>query len=253
MINSTGFSYRDIHSDSKFVYKVQLAGGLIQESFLADKNVETVKLRDSNKSSIRSVMREPKVIPMALFFEENLTEENAREVKRWLETDNFHPLRFDSNPSKIYYAQLNGAVNLSHNAISSGYIELEMLTNSPYSFSDYTEISGESKSASAETRIVLNNDGDIPTAPEIEVIMSSSPTNIEIFNETTGQKTIIGNNLSNETITIYNEYEEIHTSSSLVHKYDAHNGVFIHLIPGDNVIKLKGVYRYKMKFQPIYF
>lgn len=253
MIYSTGFSYNNVHSNSKHIYKVRTTGGLSQDTFLADKNVNTVKLRNSHKSRIQSITKEPLVIPMALYFDENLNEETARGVKRWLETDNFYPLRFDDDPNRIYYATPNGAIPLTHNAISSGYVEFDMLTNSSYAFSDKVSIKGSSTSLSSPTIERIYNDGDINVAPEMKFVVNpTSPSIIEVINETTGDRLLIENNLENETVTVLNEYEEIHTTSNLQNKYENHNDVFIKLESGENVLRLTGLFTYEFTFQPVY-
>jgi len=252
MIVSTGFAFNDEHSESKYVTKIRIQGGLIQDSFLANRSVDAVRLRNSYKTQLRTIEREPLVIPMALYFDENLTEENIRIVKRWLDTDDYKSLRFDEDPGRIYYAIVDGASTLSHNAISSGYVEFDMLTNSPYSFSDIIEVEGSSTSTQ-EREIRLHNDGDLEVSPKIEVVMNSKLAGtINITNETIGQHLVIENNLANETVTILNEYEEIHTTSTLQNKYSNHNGAFISLTPGENVLKFKGMYTFKLSFQSIY-
>lgn len=252
MIVSIGFHYDNEYSGNKGVIKVRTTGGLTSDSFLADVTNQTVKLRNSYKSHIESIEREPLVIPMALYFDENLDETNIRGVKRWLNQDDYKPLIFEDDPNRVYYAKLDGSSNLTHNSISSGYVEFNFITNSPYAFSPIVEIEGESVSATTFESISIHNSGDKITYPRIELRMpSTSPTDVEIFNDTTGEHLQIKNNKTNEIIIIWNEYEEFETSSSLRHVYDDHIGSFISLAEDVNDLRIRGKCTYLIEYQNV--
>lgn len=253
MIVSTGFYYNDEYSGHKNVIKIRTSGGLTSESFLATVTNNVNKPKNSYKSFIQDTELEPLVIPMALYFDENLDEVSIRDIKRWLTQKDFKPLLFEDMPDRVFYAKLDGASNLTHNSISSGYVEFDFLTNSAYSFSQEMELEGDSTSSTEYETILVHNEGDLKIFPRIEIIMNpTSPTDIEIFNDTTGDHFLLKNNLVNETIIIWNEYEELETSSSLRHGYDDHNGGFISLDEGLNELRIKGKFDYKLIYQNIY-
>lgn len=253
MIVSTGFHYSDEYSGNKGVIKIRTSGGLLTESLLGSVTNQAVKTKNSIKSYIQDSELEPLVIPMALYFDENLDDTTIRGVKKWLSQDDFQPLIFENQPDKVYYAKIDGSSNLSHNAISSGYVEFDFLTNSAYCFSHKIELEGASDSDTSYTNIFIHNEGDIVSYPTIKIVMNPTVlTDIEIFNDTTGEHLILKNNLANETILILNEYEEFETSSNLRYCYDDHLGSFIRFDEGLNELRIKGIFTYTIEYQNIY-
>lgn len=253
MINSTGFHYNNEYSGHKNVYKIHTSGGLITDSFLGTVTNQSIKLKNNHKSFIQHSESEPIIIPMALFFDDNLDETNIRAIKKWLNQDDFKELVFEDQPEKVYYAKVDGSVNLSHNAIATGYVEFDFLTNSAYSFSRIIELEGESNSVDEYETLYVYNEGDLTTLPKIKIIMNpNEATDIEIYNDTTGEHLLLQNNLIDETIIILNEYEEFETSSSLRYVYDDHQGTFISFAEGVNELRIKGDFSYTIEYQNIY-
>ena len=252
MITSTSFYYDGIYSEDMGVIKVRVGGGLVTDSFLSPVSVNQVKLKNSNKARIQTIDREPLTIPMALFFDENLSEESIRRVKNWLSKEDYRELRFENEPEKVYYAVLSGTSELTHNAVASGYVQLELLTNSSYSFSNVFTIEGISNETDF-SYVSIHNYGDEIAPTDIAVTMiNNSTSDIEIYNETTQENLKLVGNLANEEIVFMGEYEEIHTSSNLRHRYNDHNGVFISLQVGENRLRVKGDFKYKIEAQFIY-
>lgn len=253
MNNSIGFYYNQEYSGNKGVIKIRLGGGLVSESFMGSVTNDIVKLKNSIKSHIQNSELEPLVFPMALYFDENLDETTIRGIKRWLSQDDFKELVFEDDPNKVYYAKLEGTQTLSHNAISSGYLEFDFITNSPYAFSRKIEAEGEVDSTTTYQSLSLYNEGDLTVAPKIQIVIDPvDAEDVEIFNDTTGGHFLLQSNLVNETIIIWNEYEELETSSSLRYGYDDHNGQFITLIEGVNDLRIKGKFKYLIEYQHIY-
>ena len=253
MIISTGFHYNGEYSGHKNVTKIRTSSGLITDSFLASVDNKVVKTRNSRKSHIQNVERESLVIPMALYFDNNLDDVTIRAIKKWLNQDDFKELIFEDQPNRVYYAKLNGVSDLSHNNISSGYVEFEFLTNSEYVYSPLVELEGESDSATEFTSLLLNNNGDVPVFPKIKIFMNpNNATDIEIYNDTTGEYLLIQNNLVDEIIVVWNEYEEFETSSIIRHVYDDHNGGFISFAEGLNELRIRGIFSYIIEYQDIY-
>lgn len=251
MRTATGFHYNDEYSGNKGVLKIRTSSGLVTESFLGSITNQVVKTKNSIKSYIQDSESEPLVIPMALYFDENLDEGAIRRVKKWLMQDDFKELVFEDQPDKVYFAKIDGESNLTHNAISSGYVEFDFLTNSAYSFSRIMDIEGDS--TTEFKTVYVHNEGDLITQPKITITIDpTTPTDVEIFNETTGENLTLKNNLINETIIIWNEYEEFETSSSLRYCYDDHIGSFISLVEGANELRLKGNFSYLIEYRNIY-
>lgn len=252
MIIASGFSFNGIHSETVEVTKVNTESGLLTEQFSGSITVDTFLNSSSYKSHITHTEEEPLEIPLVLYFDENITFDKEQEVKRWLIQGDYCPLIFDDNPSIVYYAKLNSEINLTHNSVNSGYLECTMLTNSPYKFSDY--ITFEDQSTSNEEYLIreIMIDGDLPSFPVIEVV-SPSVTYLEIYNESTQERCVLNESFTNLTVDFLSEYQELETrATSPSELYDAHNGKFITLKRGKNIIKFKGTFRFKMTYQNVY-
>lgn len=250
---STGFYYDGEYSGNKGVIKISRGGGLASESFMATPLNDIIKVKNNNKSYIQKTELEPLTLPMALYFDEKLDETTIRNVKRWLAQDDFKELVFEEEPNKLYYAKTEGSYTLSHNSISSGYLEFEFITNSAYAFSRKIEVEDEVNTTTTFQELSLLNEGDFSVAPRIQIVIDPvTATDVEIFNDTTGEHFLLQNNLVNETIIIWSEYEELETSSNLRHRYDDHNGQFITLAEYDNHLRFKGKFKYLIEYQNIY-
>ncbi|MDW0112152.1 hypothetical protein QT711_03075 [Sporosarcina saromensis] len=247
MITETSFSYDGLHSDNFGVIKVRVEGGLVTDTFLSTSNVNYSLPRNRRKARIESIEREPLVIPMALYFDENLDDTTIRRVKNWLSKDNYKKLIIGN---KVYYAILSDETPITHNAISSGYIKCNMLTNSPYTFSETIEIEGISNSLSP-TSLLLNNDGDMAITVDIEISMTADG-NIEIENITNGETLRLNGNFASEKIMFLGDSEEIHTSIPYMHRYGDHNDTFIQLETGSNELIFKGDFTCKITMEYVY-
>lgn len=246
------FSFNGIHTSTFGVYKVKVDSGMVEENyFLANKTVNSYKLKYDIHAHKTSINKEPLVIPLVLWFNGDVDEEKEQEIKRWLETDDFCKLQFDD--SKYHYnAMLNGQVKFVHDSNSDGYVELEFITDSPYRFSDEITPSGQSISDTEYKTVKLNNDGDIVTYPTIEIIAPGASNGIEINNITTQQRFVLSGSYTDLTINIINEYEELHTEGNFTNLYENHNGIFIGLKRGSNELQMKGQFYYKIIYQNIY-
>lgn len=253
MNNSTGFYYDNEYSGNKGVIKIRRGGGLVSESLMGSVTNDIIKVKNSYKSYIQQSELEPLTFSMALYFDENLDETTIRGVKRWLAKGDFKELIFEDDPNKVYYAKAEGSFTLTHNAVSSGFLEFEFITNSAYAFSRKIEVEDTINSLTNYQAIYLHNEGDITTLPKIKIVIDPvDAKDVDIFNATTGERFLLQNNLINETIIIWNEYEELETSSNLRYRYDDHNGQFISLIEGANELRFKGKFKYILEYQNIY-
>lgn len=253
MITSKGFYYDNEYSGNKNVIKAITSNGAVTDTFLGTVSNKVVKNKNNIKSFILDSDNEPIVIPMALYFEKGLDDSSIRHVKKWLAQDDFKELVFEDQPDKVYYAKLDGSSVISHNAISEGFVEFDFLTNSAYSFSRPHLMEGESISSSDFELLQIYNDGDLTTFPKITVVIDPlDAADVEIINDSTGERFLLKNNLVNESIVIWNEYDELETSSNLRHGYDDHLGDFISFAEGVNDLRLKGKFKYTIEYQAIY-
>lgn len=252
MIRATGFSFNGLHIDSFDVTHISQGDGFQEEQFIGNKNLDTWSTNYSKKSYVKLIKKEALEIPMSLYFDRNLTFDKEQEIKEWLLQDQFCPLVFDDEPNVEYYAQVAGDITLTHNTVDSGYIKFTFKTNSPYRFSNYIEVSGESTSDTEYTEIYLNSESPIEIETVITVV-SPEVTDLEFWNEETGVRSILTGNYVNLSADFLSEFEEIETKARFTpNLYDAHNGKFIRLKKGKNKIKIKGKCRFTIKYQNIY-
>lgn len=169
-----------------------------------------------------------------------ITDTELFEIKRWLYSPkDFKPLMIDRQPT-VYYGMFVGG-QIWQNECNQGYLTLQFKLNSGHAYttqqnSVYRVNGTKTINLRSKHNYELYNKIDI----EIELTSGNSFT---IENLSSGQKMILTNIPSNtKHIRIYNEDMEqiidLDNPTKLIR--GCFNKVFIHLVNGDNEIKITG-------------
>lgn len=91
------------------------------------------------------------------------------------------------------------------------------------------------------------NTGDLPHLPEIWIKKINGSGDVHLINETTGQEVVFKNLNNNETVYVDCYNKDILTDLPLTYRYDNHNGQFLKLEVGENVISGYGNFEFVIR------
>lgn len=251
MIESLYFTYDGKTSTEMGVIQISnVDGGLFDEQFLPSANIVEEKVPGNDVPLFIRKEREPITLPFSILFENELTDDEARKIGRWINQDYYKPLIFNTHPHKIFYAQYVGNPRLLHNGCKQGYATLEMRCNSSCSYSPvYTKDFDLSTNPPLGTTIKIENKGDYDISP-ILYIEKIGDEDFSIVNMSDGGKEMKITGLTNgEKLTIDCETEEIDSDIPGALRYDSHNDVFLNLTEGVNHLKVYGKCVIKFKYE----
>lgn len=199
------FTYNGKNTSEFGIISVSMDNGMFDEAFVANRTVNSEVVRDVRKSLFNGVTYESLSFELNLAFEKDFTDELIDKVIAWLyEKEYYSKLQFEEL-DKFVYAMPNGESRIVHTGTGRGYINVSMVTNSPYVFGNIVSV--EKKANEDSVSITL----DGKTNPEM---------NIDLYPLTDGVYSIVVNGYTlqlsnlkaNEVVTI-NPYEEDITSS----------------------------------------
>ncbi len=131
------FVYDGINSKNMGIINAILEPGLMEEPFLPSATLHETHTRHNNTPYFNKIKREPLVFNLVCAFEEGLSENKIRQVRRWLAKGSYKELYFCNEPNKRYFAMYEES-SLSHTGLD-GYFEITFRTNSPYAHSNLIE------------------------------------------------------------------------------------------------------------------
>lgn len=180
---------------------------------------------------------------------------NLRDICKWLITDYYKPLVFESNPTHVYYAICVNASTLSHTA-DNGYFTANFRCSSPYAYSPMitTEEYDLSSNGVGGTTITLTNYGDMTIYPLITVTMCSGAT-CSIVNNSDSASTISFATIANDEILELDCENEDVTSSAepTTYRFDNMTGNFTRLLMGTNSLQVYGNVKIYFQYEYIYY
>lgn len=242
------FVYDGVRSDDMGLYHVNIGNGLMEESFIAGKEILETHVRGNDTPYFQGVKRSPLSLSLTFAFIDQYDESKIRAVARWLDQDFYKPFYTMDNPNRIWYCMLDSDSRLLHNGLKQGYVELQMRCDSPYTYSQIrnSQVYDLSLNNPNGTKIKIYNYGDIICYPTM-TIQKVGDGDISIFNCSVNQEMILRGLIDNETITIDSQREFIESDIDGMYRYDNHNDIFISFSRGSNQLIIKG--NLKMRFQ----
>ena len=244
---SLSFQFNNQSSTDYNIINCKIDSGLFQESFFSDREIKEVITRKSNY--LVEVKSSPRILTLTIAFTEDFDEDKLRSVKRWLSTESFSPLVFESMPDMIFYAIVIDSSELMHNGYS-GYINLQMRCKDEYIYSPtfISPIYDLSTNNSSVTIQFINN-GDVDCQPMLS-LQKIENGNVSIINLSDGGKEFgLTSLVDNEDLYIDNENESITTSIPNTYRYDNHVGDFINMKRGINNLQCFGKMKFQFKYQ----
>lgn len=199
------FTYNGKNTSEFGIINVSMDNGMFDETFIANRTVNSETVKDVRKSLFNGVTYENLSFELNLAFERGFTDELIDKVIAWLyEKEYYSKLQFEGL-DKFVYAMPNGESKIVHTGTGRGYIVISMITNSPYVFGNIVSV--EKKANEDSVNITL--DGKINPEMNIDLYPLQDGTYSIVVNGYTLQ---ISNLKANEVVTI-NPYEEDITSS----------------------------------------
>lgn len=244
------FYFNGQYSTELGIYLVRLRTGLTTSPFLAEKELIEESIMGRDKPYFFGVRRSPLTLTLTLACEEPWTFERKRELARWLSTDSYELLYSAKEPFKWYYAQYVGGIDLSHNTVMQGYIEVQMRCNSPYAYSPVFNTEYNLSEITEPTTIIFTNEGDLEVRPEIW-IKKIGAGNVTIENLTYADIPVFEfvDLADQETVYISNEDEQIETDLTDMYRYENFNDNYLVLPRGVNTLQVTGACIITMRWQ----
>lgn len=133
--HSIYFSFNGINSQDYGIINISTKSGLYEESFVASRKINEVKIRNKNRPYYQDTESEPLSFDVEFLFEDAWDDDKIREVARWLVQPYFCPLIFSESPEKVYWVILEGDSSVVHNGCKMGYVSLKFRAKDSYIYS----------------------------------------------------------------------------------------------------------------------
>lgn len=248
--NALWFSFDNKYSTDFGIINVNVDSGMMEENFLANKQINEETIRGKEKPYHQDIQREPIVLNLNFAFEDKWDTDKIREVARWLDVNYYKELFFSNDVNRIFYAMPVDEARLIHNGLSQGYISLTMRTNSPYSYSPVYIDEYDLSTNLTTTNITFENLGDTDLYPELW-IQKIGAGDISIVNNTNGGQEFKFTNLADqEEVYIDNENSIIITDIVDTYRYDNFNNNYLKLLKYSvNNLTVTGTAILKLRYQ----
>lgn len=223
--------------------------GLYTEPFMTNRTINEVKIRGLDNPYLIDVTRDPITLTLSFYFNDSYDDDLIREVARWLNVDSYQPLIFSENLSRVYYAMPVNDIQLIHNGLKQGYLNLTMRCDSPYSYSEYIQTPWYVTSISSLLTISLDNKGDLDILPEL-TIQKNGDGDITITNLSKANNQLVLTSLEDqEELYMNGEGRFITTSIPNVERYDNFNDYYLTLFYGQNNLQIQGNCKIQFRYQ----
>jgi len=161
--NSTNFILNGITNKELKIINCNIDTGMPSEQFMHPIELTTTQIKGRDELYLQYKKKNTFNFSVTFAFENTFTNNDLRVLKRLLNSEYFIPLQFidESNDQTalnyIYYIMLSDESTLTHNCLNQGYVTLNFLSKSPYSFSDFMESQLYDFSSITETTTILND------------------------------------------------------------------------------------------------
>jgi len=248
---SLHFSYRGIHSVDMGLLNVNIGDGMLEEPFVASREIKEIKIRGRHKPYFQGIELYPLSFPVSFAFKERFNEKKIREVARWLTPNYYESFYTVNNPNKIWFCLPVEDFMIIHNGLKQGYVQLTMRCDSPYTYSQQilSPVYDFSNNTSLGTFFIFDNLGDVELKPEMW-ITKIGDGDISIVNITDGNKEFKFVNLvDNEVIYVNNKKEIIKTDISMTYRYDNFNDNYLKFVFGKNNLIAYGDFKMNLRYR----
>lgn len=200
-----GFYFNGTHSSELGVI-IAHTGGEYEEPFLASRKVQ--QNRFNGKTYFRKVERDALSFSLTLYIEKWQDWNKLRPIARWLDVDDYVEFFTDSDPERVYYVIPSGNIDITHNGMKEGYLELDLIcldssTYSHYIINNLNVVGSES--------LFLANEGDKSIRPYM-TIFKVGDGDVKITNKASGKEFILTGLYDKEVIKVDCVNEELESS-----------------------------------------
>jgi len=112
MADFTGFYFNHIHSSTYNIYRTS-NGSRFEEGLIPDFENYSVSVAGGHGDIYQGQKYKPIPFKIQIAFD-SMTEENLRNLRSWIETEDLKPLQFDERPYKTYFAKLSSRPILNY-------------------------------------------------------------------------------------------------------------------------------------------
>ena len=161
--NSTNFILNGITNQELKIINCNINNGMQEEFFMHPIELTTTQIKGRDELYLQYKRNNTFNFNVTFAFENTFTNNDLRVLKRLLNSEYFIPLQFIDESDEqtalnyIYYIMLSDESTLTHNCLNQGYVTLNFLSKSPYSFSNFMESQLYDFSSITETTIILND------------------------------------------------------------------------------------------------
>ncbi|MBX4147498.1 phage tail domain-containing protein [Paenibacillus lautus] len=248
------FVYDGIRSDEMGLINVNMQSGMQEDLFMPEQSIKEVTIRGNDTPYFIETERRPFTLNLTFAFEDTFNDEKIQTIENWLGNKTFYkPLYFSDNLEKWYYVLYTGESTLLHNCLKQGYVQIQMRSISPYTYSPIYEsnIYDLTTNTTEGTEIVINNSRNLICKPTI-LLYKIGNGEISIRNDSDRGKTFrIINLFNDESIVIDSSKEDIISDIPLTFHFDDYFGEFPVFVPGANYLRVFGNCKIKFKYQYI--
>jgi phage-related protein len=234
---------------------VNLDNKMFEEKLVADRSINELKVRGSEKPLFHGIEEEPLEFEMTIAFEKDFTDADIDGIILWLFQDNYKPLFFEDKPNKVYWCMPVGDATLAHTGLKEGYFTITMRCNSSRIYSPLQTTPTYDLSANTgKYRVNLVNTGHLEIFPEIS-IEKVGAGNITFTRVSDGQIFEIRDLTDREQIYINCEKEIIETDLVGTYRYDKVVGDYFDMAMavGTTAFDIEGkakiTFRYTLKYK----
>ena len=221
------------------VVQASVNTGLFEDSIISSKSIIEEKIEGREKPYFFGVDKAPLSFTVSVAFMENMSNKKVREVLRWLDHDEYKPLRFWEDDERIWYVMVVNDITSIHNGINSGYIELEFRASHTTALTPLTASDTYRIRSSNWKTIEFENSGDFDCFPIVHIEkVGSGNAEIQNASNNTGDFKLTGLE-DGEVVSIDCENKEI-VSSIGKFRYDNFSKNYLVFRRGINRLRVRG-------------
>lgn len=238
------YNYRE--SEDLGIANVNIDTGMLEEPFLANKSINELPIKGKTKPYFMGITYAPLILNLSFAFLAPWDDELIREIVQVFHVDYYKPLWFEDAEDQIFYCMPTAEPRLIHNSLREGYVNLELRCNDIYGYSRIKN----SEYDNFTSNIRFSNRGDVAIYPEIIFIKDGNTTVDAIIYNTKNEESVIFEGLEDEEeIYMDNENEIIISNHPITYRYNNHNGIYLKMEQGNNVLSITGISNLKFRWQ----
>jgi phage-related protein len=251
-MDSVYFSYDGETSESYGVLLVKTESGLIGEPYMGGREITSERVKGNPIPYVYDIRENPFSIRITLTLDDGLywTTEKRREIARWLAKPKFAPFYSTDDINKVYFLTLDGDSEILTNGLQQGFLNLNFLNLSPYTYSSIYQVNKDFSTITSTTSFTLENHGDVDLYPQEMWILKYGAGDVSIVNKSDGGREFKFTGLADqETIYIQNEDRHIETDLTDTLRYNNFNGNYLKLVRGVNQMEITGACKITLKYR----